>query len=339
MNRKKRLVIHPKILLRVCLIICTIMLFISFRYQEEMMPLKTAVGDIVTPMQRGINTLGTYISDKMDMLKNVNSLILENQQLKSEAESLKVQNRYRTSDMYELNNLRTLYQVGEKYADYPKVAAKVISKESNSYYSVFTIDKGENDGIALDMNVLAGDGLCGIVIEVGRNHSKVRSIIDDSSYVSGMFLKTSDTCDVKGDLKLLDSGYIRVETISKNAEIEDNYEVVTSHISDKYLQGILIGYITNIEVDSSDMSKRAYLKPVVDFEHLEDVLVITKLKKPLESLPDENSYERIFERASRLTDKEKSKLITELQIEIDSNVKADDDIENDDDTEVDNNIN
>lgn len=316
MERKKRLSIQPKIMLRICLIICIIMLFISFRYQEELMPLKTTVGNVITPMQKGINTLGSYISEKMQMFRNVNNLIIENTQMKEEIESMKVLNSSLTSDMYELNSLRALYQVGEKYSDYPMIAAKVISKESNGYYSIFTIDKGEKDDIMVDMNVLAGNGLCGIVIEVGQNHAKVRSIIDDLSYVSGMFLKTSDTCDIKGDLTLLDTGYIRVETISKNAEIEENYEVVTSHISDKYLQGILIGYVTNIEIDSSDMSKKAYLKPVVDFEHLEEVLIITQLKKPLESLPDENSYERIALRASNLTIKEKNKMIEELQQQI-----------------------
>ena len=45
-------------------------------------------------------------------------------------------------------------------------------------------DKGTNDGIEVDMNVLAGNGLCGIVIEVGKNYARVRSIIDDASYVS-----------------------------------------------------------------------------------------------------------------------------------------------------------
>ena len=48
-------------------------------------------------------------------------------------------------------------------------------------FSTFTIDKGSNDGIAVDMNVLAGSGLVGIVTEVGPTWAKVRSIIDDSN--------------------------------------------------------------------------------------------------------------------------------------------------------------
>ena len=132
--------------------------------------------------------------------------------------------------------------------------------------------------------MLAGSGLVGIVTSVGPNWATVRSIIDDASSVSGMFLTTSDTCIVSGNLELLDEGYINVRMIDLNAEIYDNYEIVTSYISDKYLPGILIGYVSNIRTDSSTMSKEAYLTPVVDFRHIEAVLVITELKEQLEDL-------------------------------------------------------
>ena len=57
-----------------------------------------------------------------------------------------------------------------------------------NWFSTFTIDKGSKDGIAADMNVMAGSGLVGIVTEVGPTWAKVRSIIDDSSNVSAMVL-------------------------------------------------------------------------------------------------------------------------------------------------------
>ncbi len=132
------------------------------------------------------------------------------------------------------------------------------------------------------MNVIAGNGLVGIVESVGKNYATIRSVIDDSSSVYGMFLKTSDTCVVRGDLEKLEKGVIGVEMIKKEADIQDGYEVVTSNISDKYLQGILIGYISNITVDSNNLSKTADLTPAVDFEHLEEVLIITEVKEKLE---------------------------------------------------------
>lgn len=311
-RRKKRLNIQPKLVLRICLFLCAVMMFFTFRYKETFNPAKTALGNVITPMQKGINTIGSYITGKLDIFQSIIELTKDNEDLQAQVDSLKMMNNSLASDLYELESLRALYSVGEKYSDYPMVAASIISKELNSYYNIFTIDKGAKDGIAVNMNILAGNGLAGIVIEVGENHSKIRTIIDDSSYVSGMFPKTQDTCDIKGDLELLDSGYIRAESINIDADIKDDYEIVTSHISDKYLPGILIGYVCNIEVDSSNMSKKAYIRPVVDFEHLKEVLVITQLKVPLEDLPDENSYEYILDKAKGLSSKDKEKLAEEM---------------------------
>ncbi len=286
-RRTPKISIRPKHVLYACITVCLILILVSFRFGGIINPIKTAVGTVITPMQKGINSIGLFVSDRLDTLANMRDLLDENERLKDQIEALTMENSILIQDRYELDGLRELYEVDQKYADYPKVAARVISKDTSSFYSVFTIDKGANDGIAVDMNVLAGNGLVGIVTEVGKNYAKVRSIIDDASYVSGMFLKTSDTCDVKGDLELLDKGMIRVESIPLNAQIEDGYEVVTSHISNKYLQGILIGYVSNIEVDSSNLAKVAYLRPAVDFQRLEEVLIITTLKEKLESLDEE----------------------------------------------------
>ena len=282
-NRKK-IEINPKFIFTLLAIICLAAIFFSYRYREKFAPVKMAFGNFITPMQRGINTVGSSISDKFRMFTDIQTLIAENDDLKEQISDLKAQNSILTQEKYELNWYRELYELDMQYEDFDKVAATVISREPNSYCNEFIIDKGIEDGIAVDMNVISGNGLVGIVIEVGRNWARVRSIIDDASSVSGMFLTTSDTCIVSGNLELLDNGYINVKMINLNAEIYDNYEVVTSYISDKYLPGILIGYVNNIRVDSSTMSKEAYLTPVVDFEHIEAVLVITELKEKLEDL-------------------------------------------------------
>lgn len=281
-KQKSRFSLRPKYLLYALLFLSVMLIYLSYRYSDKLTPVKTMIGSLVTPMQKGINTVGTYLTEQAELFQSKKDLQQENEVLKAEIEILKTQNSILVSDKYELDELRQLYEVGQKYSDYPMVAASVISKDSNGYYSVFTVNKGYEDGIAVDMNVIAGNGLVGIVTEVGKNYSKIRAIIDDTSYVSGMFLKTSDTCDVRGDIELLDDGFIRVESISLNAEIEENYEIVTSYISNKYLPGILIGYVRNIEIDASNMAKTAYLMPVVDFEHIENVLIITQLKEKME---------------------------------------------------------
>jgi rod shape-determining protein MreC len=258
-----------------------VLIIISLRFGDKLNPVKEAVGSAVTPMQRGINVVGMYISDKLDNFKNINELLNENANLKEQVNILSYENKLLLQDKNELDELRKLYELDQKYLDYPKVAAHVISKDSDNWYSIFTIDKGTRDGLAKNMNVLAGNGLVGIITEAHYNYSVVRSIIDDNSSVSGMIMDTSDLCIVKGDLQLMDQGKIRIELIDMATDVKDGAEVVTSHISDYFFEGISIGYISDIKIDPSKMTKTAYLKPVVDFERLEEVLIITELKEPL----------------------------------------------------------
>ena len=128
----------------------------------------------------------------------------------------------------------------------------------------------------------ADSGLAGIVTEVGPTWSKVRSIIDDSTNVSGMVLSTSDRCIVSGDLSLIDEGQIRFEQMENNEnQVSVGDQIVTSYISDKYLQGILIGYVSEVTVDSNNLTRSGYITPAVNFKDLQEVLVITTTKAEL----------------------------------------------------------
>lgn len=277
-HNKKKLKIHPKYLLIVFGVICFVLIFISYQYPEKTVPIRKAAADFISPMQRGINRIGKAINSRIKNFSDINALIEENDRLKDELNQLKYENKMIQQDNHEIETYRSLFDLDQKYIMYPKVAARIISRDSNSYYSTFTIDKGSNDGIMKDQNVLAGNGLVGIVTEVFEDSAKVRSIIDDSSNLSGMSLRSEDTCIISGNLKSLINGYIDISMISLNADIEENAEIVTSHISDKYHQGILVGYAVDIKTDSSNMAKEAKLIPAVDFEHLETVLIITELK-------------------------------------------------------------
>lgn len=282
MKRKTKFSIEPKYILLILSILCLLLMVLSFKFKDAFMPVRSVVVDTITPMQKGINQIGVFFSEKKNMFASMQELIAENKALQEELDSISYDNKILQQEKYELNNLRDLYKLDQKYPSYPKVAARVISKDSNNWYNVFTIDKGSEDGLAVDMNVIAGNGLVGIITEVGHNYAKVRSIIDDSSNVSGMFLKTSDTCIVSGNLELIDQGVLEVSYIKNmEADIKDGYEVVTSHVSDKYLQGILIGYVKDVSEDASKTSKSGYLTPAVDFNKLETVLVITQLKETL----------------------------------------------------------
>ena len=185
-----------------------------------------------------------------------------------------------TQNQNELQRLQELYQLDQDYSEYDKVAAQVISKDPGNWYDIFVINKGSKDGIQKDMNVIADRGLVGIVTEVGNHWATVRSIIDDSSNVSGQAVSTSDTCVVQGDLELIDEGKLRFSQMyDENDEIQEGERIVTSNISDKYVAGLFIGYVSDVEMDSNNLTKTGTIVSPVDFAHLKDVLVITTLKE------------------------------------------------------------
>ena len=196
---------------------------------------------------------------------------------------LTIENNKLLQDTIELNSLLKLYELDQTYSDYPKTGARVISGSTGNWFSTFIIDKGSNDGMKVGMNVLAGGGLVGRITEVGANWSRVLSIIDDTSNVSCMVLTTNDHLMVSGSLANMENGYITFDQLSENAkDVEVGDKIVTSNISDVYLPGIPVGNISYMEKDSNHLSVSGYITPSVNFDHISEVLIITKLKTELE---------------------------------------------------------
>ena len=266
----------------IIIIVVSIILLGIERFTDGGGPLRFIGGYTVIPMQEGISYVGRFMSDLSDNFETLDDMKERNKSLQAKVDELTMDNTRLRQEKYELDRLRELFKLSENYSDYEKIGAHVIANTGSNWFSDFTIDKGINDGVQVDSNVLAGSGLVGIVIEAGPNYARVRSIVDDASNVSAMMLSTSDTCMVRGDLKLLSDGRLRFEKLPNNDNnIKVGEQVVTSHISNRFLQGLFIGYVSDIEVDSNNLTRSGYITPAVDFSKLQDVLVITTTKKDL----------------------------------------------------------
>ena len=250
-------------------------------------PLQEAAGFLIVPFEKGIAGVSDIFGNVKNNLRDKQDVLQENEELKSQINSLTEQNNILIQDQTELTRLKELYDLDQEYTDYPKVAARIISKDPGNWYDTFMINRGSADGIRVDNNVLADKGLVGIVTEVGTHWATVRSIIDDSSNVSAMAVSTSDNCVVTGDLKLIDEGKISlVKLTDADNKVTVGDKVVTSEISNRFLPGILIGYVSEIGMDSNNLTKSGSITPVVDFRHLHEVLVITQLKNTDEAQKD-----------------------------------------------------
>ena len=283
LQRKKISSIHYLVIF---LVICGILAAVSVFAGGVRTPVKSAVTMVLSPMQKGINSVGNTIFSWNEEHKSNSELKAENEKLNERLEALRMQNRLLVQDQVELERLQDFLDQKEKYKQYNTVGARVISKGSGNWFEIFAIDKGSKDGIKKDMNVIADNGLVGIVYDVTENTAKVRTIINDTSMVSAMFQETTDQCIVRGSLDTMADGYLEVVYIDKDADVKDGDELVTSNISSKFNEGITIGKVSDIKLDSTKLTKTARVTPVVDFKHLKEVLVITDIKNT-ESLDTE----------------------------------------------------
>ena len=291
MRRKNRTTIPSKYILFAVTVLCIGTMSLSFQTNFDGGPLNVVSGYVLIPVQKGINAVGGWARDKADNLEDLKKVRSENQALQEQVAELTLENNALLQERYELEELKNLYQLDKDYSSLNKIAANVIGKDSGNWFHMFIIDKGTDDGIQVDMNVIAGGGLVGIVTKVGPDWAQVRSIIDDMSNVSAMILKNSDLCYVRGDLQMITEGTLQLNQLrDEDDEVVQGDKVVTSYASAKYHEGILIGYVNELSTDANNLTKSGSLTPAVDFEHLSTVLVITDLKQQVNT-DDLNSAE------------------------------------------------
>ena len=279
MRKKKQSKFPAKYVLLIMTILCAVIIGCSLKTSGSG-PVSAAAGAVLAPMQKGVNQLGSGLTNLRGHLRTKKSLEKENEELRTQLADAQQNLNQVQLNQEELDNLKSLYDMDQNYADYDKIAANVIGKDAGNWFSVFLIDRGSNDGITVGMNVLADGGLAGIVIQVGPNYAKVRSIIDDNSNVSARNLSTSDLCVVSGSLKTMnESSLIDFDDLrDKEDQAKVGDQIVTSNISDMFLEGIPIGYITDIKTDSYNLTKSGHIAALVGFELLDDECVILPTK-------------------------------------------------------------
>ena len=288
MKGKKNKKFPTRYILLIMTVFCIIIIFSSVTKEISSGPVGKVVGAVIIPMQKGLNRIGSALNLSAENLASKKELQEENSRLQDQIKELEEQLSRVSLEQYELESLRELYQLDQSYDQYDKTAANIVGKETGNWFSTFLIDKGSDDDIEIGDNVIADGGLVGIVIDAGSNYAKIRAIIDDTSNVSATNLSTSDNCIVNGSLRTMNERQqLEVTDMrDKDNKAKAGDQLVTSAISDRYLPGIPIGYLTEVSEDSNKLTKSGYLATVVDFEHLEKVLVIRHTKDYSDALKD-----------------------------------------------------
>ena len=148
--------------------------------------------------------------------------------------------------------------------------ARIVSRESGSYATVLTLDKGTIQGIKKNMPVITENGVFGYVKEVGLDWCKIVSIIETASSVGAYTDRAGAIGIVSGDVDLRGGGVCRMTYIDKSADIRIGDKVYTSGGTGSiYPSGLLIGEIVSIEADETGLT--VSVQPAVDFSDIDSL--------------------------------------------------------------------
>ena len=147
MNKKPqfRINLKSKHLLAIMTIVCLVAIVGTFASGVGTEQMQETAGLFVVPFQKGIEHLSGQVENMLETFREKKELVEENEDLKFQLENLMSENNKLLQDQTELTDLQELYQLDQEYGDFPKVAARIISKDPGNWYDTFMINKGSKD--------------------------------------------------------------------------------------------------------------------------------------------------------------------------------------------------
>lgn len=203
------------------------------------------------------------------------SVVKENENLKKSLSYTIEKNKQRNE--IELTNYRLRKLVNfKKTIVHQVLPAEVIGKDPSPWYKTILIDKGKSDGVEKGQPVVIPEGIAGQVTEILKNYSKVLLIIDQNSAVDALVQRTRARGVIKGDST---DRYLFKYVLRKH-DVKVGDTIVSSGLDGVFPKGLSIGYVSKVVKPSPGIFQNVTVTPFVDFEKLEEVLV---LLNPLKS--------------------------------------------------------
>lgn len=236
-----------------------------------MQPVIAAGQAVFQPVLGAFSWVGNRVDGWFDFLGSIGEMDEKNQELQTRVDQLLSDNTKLKEMLRENELLRQ--EVGFQYEHrYDTVPAAVIGRSTDPGLQTVEVNVGENRGIVKDMPVILGDGLLvGRVTVVGFNSATVLLLSDRQSVVNAIVQDTRASGIVRGKhgLELL------MDSIPQNEGISAGQMVITSGLGGGFPAGLLIGEIKEVQESSNELFKEARLLPVVNFDRLEIVFVLT----------------------------------------------------------------
>ncbi|MEG1782504.1 MAG: rod shape-determining protein MreC, partial [Oscillospiraceae bacterium] len=165
--------------------------------------------------------------------------------------------------------------ITENKVEEEMVSAFIIGRDGMDKFYSFTLDKGENYGIAKNDVVISIDGVVGVVTEVGANFAKVSTILSPAVSMGCFAGSELDNGIVSGSYDLKNSENCIMSYLPKGTKVAEGDIVSTTGLGSVFPKDLIVGTIEEVVVDPSGNSKSAVVKPSADIANVKMVFIIT----------------------------------------------------------------
>ncbi len=225
---------------------------------------------IISPFQMVVSASFNWCSDIWQTYFFNVSAAEDNSKLKRElALALAAQSRYRE---IELENSRL-----KRFIDFNNgsedifIAARVIARDPSPWFKTLMINKGTSDGIIKGVPVLVSEGVVGQIVEASDKFSRVLLITDRNSSVDALVQSSRARGIVQGN----NTDYCLFKYALRKDQIAQGDIIISSGLDQVFPKGLLIGEVLEIKKETSDLFQMIFIKTFVDFDKLEEVLVLS----------------------------------------------------------------
>ncbi len=250
---------------------------------------------VVTPLTRSIVHTQDWFSNTWHNYIWLRDVRKENEDLKNEVVQMKMREVRLIEDANQARRLQTLLGFKETYIS-KTVPAQVISTTGSEFSRAIYIDKGQKDGLAADMPVIAPEGIVGKVLKTFPTTSLVL-LINDPTSGAGVILEKSR---LQGVLKGSPNGATVMHNVMTDEKVEVGEQIITSGGDGVFPKGLPVGTVASVS-PGQDLFLNIRVRPSAPISRLEEVLVIAKIEQRTpEVAPGQNSVRAIDILAQRL---------------------------------------
>ena len=238
-------------------------------------PVKNAVSVMLTPVQRFFTSTGNWTAGIYNRFAGYEKLEMENAALRRELAELRTNMRETDEVMAENEILRQKLGMQARHVDYTIEVAEIIAVSTGSWDTAYTLDRGENSGVAVGNCVIVDEGMAGFITAVGPTWCEMSLVTDMDMSAGAIVSRTRDAGVARGSFELSKSGLLRLVYLPKVNDVKPGDTVVTSGLGGVYPKGILIGTVVEVGIEEHGLASYAIIKPAVDITSLGRVFIIT----------------------------------------------------------------